>query len=74
VAAISQRKAAQPPAPTTEAPPAEAIRALLAAIQGLARHLGVGQHEKNACTVVHALGATLPDAQALHEYLKRQGG
>jgi hypothetical protein len=54
-------------------PPAAAIRALTHAIAGLGRQLGIGQGE-NANTVVHLLGASLADVQALHEYLKSQGG
>jgi hypothetical protein len=43
------------------------------AIAGLGRQLGVGQGE-SAITTVRMLGASLADAEALHEYLKRQGG
>ena len=65
------RKPSAEPAPA-EAPPVAAIRALADAIAGLGRQLGHGQHD-NALNVVHLLGASLPDVQALHEYLK-QGG
>ena len=65
---------AKPAPATAEAPPAAAIRALTYAVAGLGRQLGIGSRRDSASTVVQLLGATEPDARALHEYLNHQGG
>jgi hypothetical protein len=71
---VATAKPATAEAPPAEAgPPAAAVRALTYAIQGLGRHLGVGSKRDSAATVVHLLGASLSDAQALAEYLNRAG-